>query len=181
VAGTILLLGLGKILSNRQSLFGQLVSNSTLNSEKELSPSNDAVPFYVSSMNSSFSLAGIFEGNYRVHANFIEVTVTKAIIYRRNNCPYKGRTNLTSIKVGLGSNTKYGWTIEGSQSIPVDRVMKPGDTYTLTKTRFFIPNQSVPELSKHWLIFQLDQIDIDSHQSIGYSYAHSERNIFQRF
>jgi hypothetical protein len=132
-------------------------------------------------MNSRYSLVGIFEGNYRVYANFIEVTVTKATIYHRNDCFYKGRKKLTSIKVGLGSNTKYGWTIQDSQSIPVLRVMKPGDTYTLPKTRFFIPNQSVPDLSKHWLIFQLAQIDIDDRQSIGYSYAHSERNIFQRF
>jgi tetratricopeptide (TPR) repeat protein len=61
-----------------------------------------AVPFYVSSMDSPFSLVGVFEGNYRVHPNFIEVTVTKANISLRNNCPYKGRRNLSSIQVGLG-------------------------------------------------------------------------------
>jgi CHAT domain-containing protein/Tfp pilus assembly protein PilF len=140
-----------------------------------------AVPFYVSSMDSPFSLAGVFEGNYRVHPNFIEVTVTKANIYLRNNCPYKGRRNLSSIQVGLGAKTEQGWTIKSSQSHPVGSVMKPGDAYTLTNACFLIPKESFTELSKHWLVFKLEQVDLDAHQSIGYSYAYSERSIFQQF
>jgi CHAT domain-containing protein/tetratricopeptide (TPR) repeat protein len=141
----------------------------------------EAVPFYVSSMDSTFSLAGVFEGNYRVHPNFIEVTITKANIYLRNNCPYTGRINLSSIKVGFGTETENGWTIKSSQSIPVGSVMKPGDTYTLTNACCLIPKESFRELSKHWLVFELEQVDLDAHQSIGYSYAHSERHIFQRY
>jgi CHAT domain-containing protein len=60
-------------------------------------------------------------------------------------------------------------------------VMKPGETFTLTNACFLIPKESFTELSKHWLVFELEQVDLDDQQSIGYSYAHSERNIFRRF
>jgi uncharacterized protein YjbI with pentapeptide repeats/serine/threonine protein kinase len=143
---------------------------------------NRAVPFRISSMNSPFSTVGTFDGRYRVYPDFIEVTVTKATIYLLDNASYKGRRELTSVTFGLGSNTPQGWNIVNrAQFLPVNKVMKPGDTYTFNDARFLIPKDGLTDLSKHWLIVQMETITLDGEYatgSPGYSYAHSLRTIF---
>jgi serine/threonine protein kinase len=143
---------------------------------------NRAVPFRISSMNSPFSTVGTFDGRYRVYPDFIEVTVTKATIYLLDNAPYKGRRELTSVTFGLGSDTPQGWNIVNrAQFLPVNKVMKPGDTYTFNDARFLIPKDGLTDLSKHWLIVQMETITLDGEYatgSPGYSYAHSRRTIF---
>ncbi len=147
------------------------------------SDSNQAVPFRISSMDGSvFAMVGTFDGKYRVYPDFIELTVTKATIYLRDNVPYKGRRKLTSVTFGLGSDTPQGWNIVNrAQFLPVNKVMKPGDTYTFNDTRFLIPKDGLTELSKHWLIVQMEMITLDgeyARSSPGYTYAHSLRTIF---
>jgi len=147
------------------------------------SDSNKAVPFRISSMNGSvFAMVGTFDGNYHVYPNFIKVTVTKGTIYLRDNVRYKGRRELNSVTFRLGSDTPQGWdTVNKSQSIPVNRVMKPGDTYTFNDTHFFIPRNGSTELSKHWLIVQMEATTLDGEyagRGSGHAYAHSRRTIF---
>jgi hypothetical protein len=151
--------------------------------QEDSSHSNEAVPFQISSTNDSFfAMVGTFDGKYRVYPDFIEITVTKATIYLRNNSPYKGRINLNYVTFSLGTDTPKGWnTVNKSPSLPLNRVMKPGDTYTFNSARFLIPKNGSTELSKHWLVVEIEETSLDGEYagtSPGYSYAHSQRNIF---
>ncbi|MBD1808608.1 pentapeptide repeat-containing protein [Microcoleus sp. FACHB-SPT15] len=56
-----------------------------------------------------------------------------------------------------------------------------GDIYTFNDARFLIPRDGLTDLSKHWLIVQMETITLDGEYatgSPGYSYAHSRRTIF---
>jgi serine/threonine protein kinase len=185
ILGIFALLGMNLIVSRSEKTeklekSSPLVASSNQNFQKELPRSNEAVPFHISSIDSPFSYAGIFDGEYRVYPTFIEVSVTKATIYLRDNAPYKGRRQLTSVTFGLGTDTPTGWNIASrSQRFPVNRVMKPDDTYTLTSARFLIPKNSSTDLSKHWLVVDIESATLDSENpSRGSAYAHSKRNIF---
>lgn len=147
------------------------------------SHSNKAVPFHISSMNDSFfSVVGTFDGKYRVYPDFIEVTIPKGTIYVRDNTPYKGRREINSVTLGLGGNTHEGWdTASRGQSIPINKVMKVRETYTFNSARFLIPKNASTDLSKHWLVVEIEATSLDGKYagiSPGYSYAHSQRNIF---
>jgi serine/threonine protein kinase len=155
-----------------------------LNVQEVPSQNNQAIPFHISSKDDQFfAFVGTFEGQYRVYPTVIEVTVKKAVIELRDNSPYKGRRKLISAKFGLGGNIPTGgWNIANqSNSLPVNRVMKPGDTYTFTSTRFLIPKTSSTELLKRWLIVEMESTTLDSQSartSRGFTYAHSQRDIF---
>jgi len=150
--------------------------------QKASSDSNKAVPFRISSMNGTgFAMVGTFNGNYYVYPDFIKVSVTKGTIYLRDSAPYKGHSELNSVTFELGGNTPQGWdTVNKSQSIPVNKVMKPGDTYTFNDTHFFIPRKGSTELSKRWFIVQMESTTLDGEYAgvLGHAYAHSRRTIF---
>jgi uncharacterized protein YjbI with pentapeptide repeats len=151
--------------------------------QKASSDSNKAVPFHISSMKdgSGFAMVGTSDGNYHVYPDFIKVTVTKGTIYLRDNVRYKGRRELNSVTFRLGANTPQGWdTVNKSQSIPVNKVMKPGDTYTFNDITFFIPRKGSTDLSKRWFIVQMEATILDGEYAgvIGHAYAHSRRTIF---
>ncbi len=150
--------------------------------QKASSDSNKAVPFRISSMNGSvFAMVGTSDGNYHVYPDFIKVTVTKGTIYLRDNVRYKGRRELNSVTFRLGANTPQGWdTVNKSQSIPVNKVMKPGDTYTFNDITFFIPRKGSTDLSKRWFIVQMEETTLDGEYAgvLGHTYAHSRRTIF---
>ena len=140
------------------------------------------VYFQVSSINSPFALAGTFEGEYRVRADAIEITISNAAIYLRDNCPYKGRRELAFINVSLATSHPSGkWTVINSgRAIPVGETMTPGDKYLADKLRFSIPKDSSLDLSNCWLVVEMGEISLDSSDAckVGYSFAQSDRGIF---
>ncbi len=160
------------------------VASSNLDSQELPSYSNQAVPFHISSINNTFfAMVGSFEGEYRIYPEFIEVTVKKGTIYLLDSSRYKGRRNLTSVTFSLGTEMANRWnTVNPSQSLLVNRVMKPGDTYTFTSARFLIPKNSSIDLSKHWLIVKMEVATLDGKYAgnPGFTYAHSRRDIFHK-
>ncbi len=157
------------------------VETYTPNSSQTSFTSGQAIPFHISSLNSDFAYAGTFDGEYRIYPSFIEIMVKKGTIYLRDNSSYKGRRNINSVIFGIGYNLPQGgWSmINSSQHLPVNRVMKPGDSYTFTSAYFVIPKVRSADLSQHWLVANIAGIDIDSQdQRIRRTFAHSDRNIF---
>ena len=140
------------------------------------------VSFKISSINSPFALAGTFDGEYRIRADAIEITISNAAVYLRDNCPYKGRRQLAFINVALASSNAAGkWTvINRGRAIPVGETMTPGDEYLADKMRFTIPKDSALDLSNCWLVVEMGELSLDSsdEDKVGYAFAPSDRGIF---
>jgi Flp pilus assembly protein TadD len=186
---SIILIGKTWIFSERETAINSIDNSnpsfvtSTPTFQEDSSDSNKAIPFHISSMNDSFfAMVGTFDGNYRVYPDFIEVNVTKATLYLRDSTSYKEREELNSVTFSLGTDRPKGWdTLNKSQSLPVNKVMKPGDTYTFNSTRFLIPKNGSTDLSKHWLVVEMEVTSLDGEYagtSPGYTYAHSQEDIF---
>jgi len=128
-------------------------------------------------------MQGDFDGEYRIYPDRIELKVTKANISISEHCPYKGRRLLSAVKVGLATGTDAGrWKIvRGSQEFLLEQVMSPGDRHSLGELYFSIPKDASVDLSKHWLVVQMEDIVLDvpeEKRRKGYAFAHSGRDIF---
>lgn len=138
--------------------------------------------FQISSIKSAFALAGTFDGEYRVRPDAIEIAISNAAVYLRDNCPYKGRRQLAFINVALASSSASGnWTvINRGRAIPVGETMTPGDKYLSEKMRFTIPKDSALDLSNCWLVIEMGELTLDSsdEDKVGYAFAQSDREIF---
>jgi hypothetical protein len=148
------------------------------------SPSqSESHPFSISSLNTPFALQGDFEGEYRVYSDHIELKVTTATILFRRDSPYKGRSLLSSLRLGLATRIDgNGWKPANmGQEVSLEQMMRPGDVYSLGELHFYIPIDGSVDLSKHWLVAQVEDIVLDSPGEEGlrgYSFAHSARDIF---
>jgi hypothetical protein len=146
---------------------------------------SDARPFSISSLNTAFAMQGDFDGEYRIYPDRIELKFTKANISISEHCPYKGRRLLSAVKVGLATGTdNERWKIaDGAQGFLLEIVMSPGDTHSLGELDFTIPKDASVDLSKHWLVVQMEDIVLDApgeKRPKGHAYAHSCRDIFTR-
>ncbi|HEV7843182.1 MAG TPA: hypothetical protein VGO69_05765, partial [Pyrinomonadaceae bacterium] len=142
-----------------------------------------AVPFHFSSYDTGFAMQGDFEGEYRVYPRSVEISLSKAVIRISEHCPYKGRREFAALSFRLATNTPDGkWDmVFESQKFFVNRIMIPGDEYPLEPTRFSIPKEETTDLSKHWLVVQLDDNTLDDPQGRhipGFAFAHSSKDIF---
>jgi hypothetical protein len=145
----------------------------------------DARPFSISSLNTAFAMQGDFDGEYRIYPDRIELRVAKANIRISEHCPYKGRRLLSVVKFGLAKGTDNGrWKIaQGSQEFFLEQVMMPGDMLSLGELYFSIPKDDSVDLSKHWLVVQMEDTALDfpeEKRRKGYAYAHSCRDIFSQ-
>ena len=143
----------------------------------------EAHPFSISSLNTPFAMQGAFEGEYRIYSDRIELKVTKADIRISEHCPYKGHRLLSAVKFGLATSTDdKRWRIAHSgQAFFLEQVMRPGDMYSLGELYLYIPIDDSIDLSKHWLVVQMDDTVLDvaeEKRQKGYAYAHSCRDIF---
>ena len=146
----------------------------------------EARAFRVSPLDTPFAVQGDFEGDYRIYPNGIEVKITKAEIRVSEHCPYKGRRLLSSVKFGLATaiDDKGRWKIvTAAQELVVDRVVQPGDSFSLGELYFYIPTTDSIDLSKHWLAVQIGDnvMDVPSEKKRkGYAFAHSCRDLFTK-
>jgi hypothetical protein len=145
----------------------------------------EARPFSISSLNTPFAMQLHADGEYRVYPDRIELRVTRADIRISEHCPYKGRRLLSALKFGLATHTEDGrWTIaDGGQDFFLEQVMSPGDTHGLGELYFHIPKDDSIDLSKHWLVVQMEDTTLDvpeQRRRKGYAFAHSCRDIFTR-
>lgn len=143
---------------------------------------NRAASFSISSLKSPFAFAGTFEGEYQIRPESIEVTISRASIQLRDNCPYRGRRQLAFINVSLASSSPSGkWKVIGhARAIPVGETMQPGDEYLADRLRFSIPKDSSLDLSSCWLVIEMGEISLDSNDEdrVGYAFAQSDHDIF---
>ena len=145
--------------------------------------SPEARPFAVSSLNTGFATQGDFEGEYRVYADRIELKVTRANIYLSEHCPYKGLRLLSAVKFGLAKGIDGGrWKmLDAGREFLHEQVMRPGDTYDLGELYFDIPRDGSLDLSKQWLVVQMEEYALDipeERHRPGFAFAHSRRDIF---
>lgn len=144
---------------------------------------SDARSFSISSLKTAFAMQGDFEGEYRIYPGRIDVKVTKANIRISEHCPYEGRRLLSAVKVGLATGTDdKGWKIaSGGQEFLLELIIISGDMRSLGELYFSIPTDDSVDLSKHWLVVQMEDIVLDvpeEKRQKGYAYAHSCRDIF---
>ena len=148
------------------------------------SPARQNVPFTVSSLGTAFGVQVKIEGTYTVNETYVEVSVERAFIYVSEHCPYQGRRFVNTLAVGLAMNSpRGGWEIE-NRGLPVfvERVMGPREEYRLAGLHFQIPRNEGTDLSKRWLVVEIEEtaLDLPDHErdGKGYHFAHSRRNIF---
>jgi hypothetical protein len=141
-----------------------------------------AVPFHISSLGSAFAMQGDFDGEYRVYEEGIEVRLTGGLVRISPHCPYKGRRVFGAIRFALTTAREKGWKmVSTSEKFWVERIMLPNDQYQLGPISFWIPKESGADLSKHWMVVQMDDITLDipdGEERDGYAIAHSGRDIF---
>jgi len=140
--------------------------------------------FNISSFDTPFAMQGEFEGEYVVFPNRIEIRVTKTNIRIGEHCPYKGRRLLSGVSFGLATNTdnkKWKIAYRGSEYL-LEQIMRPGDAVSLGDLYFVIPIDGTIDLSKYWLVVQMNDtaLDVPKQELVaGFAYAHSSKDIFR--
>ena len=139
--------------------------------------------FSISSRGSGFGVQGEYEGTYLIRDDRIEVWVTKVTFYVSENCPYQGQRTIDQVKFALGVETGRGseWKKEfSSEPVAVGLWMKPKDEYTLYDLSFTIPVGKGLDLSKRWLVaeIQTQAVDEPPGQRDGFTYTSSCKDIF---
>ena len=147
-------------------------------------PDYEPTAFHISSLDTPFAMQGDFEGQYTVYPEGIGVRLTKALVRIGTHCPYKGPREFRAISFVLATMSESGrWKVETrSLKYPVARVMLPGDEYRLEAVEFFIPKKLTTDLSKYWLVVQMDDIVLNhpagAKLTEGFALASSCRDIF---
>lgn len=147
------------------------------------SPEGEAVPFHITSYDTAFAMQGDFEGEYRVYPNSIEVSLSKSIVRISGHCSYKGDREFAALSFTLATETPEGrWRPAfKSRKLMVGRIMAVGDEYSLGSIHFSIPKGETTDLSKHWIVAQMDDhiYDLPKDEPVeGVAYARSCKDIF---
>jgi hypothetical protein len=144
----------------------------------------ESYPVKLSSIDTPFAVQAEFSGKFRMYPYGIALEFKKTFIKVSENCPYKGRRLLTTLKVSLATKTEKGWKPTGSAySFPIQRVLKANDSLDLGELKFLIPLTEPLDLSNHWFVLQIDETVLDGsdlESAEGASFAHSDRKIFAR-
>lgn len=146
----------------------------------------EPVPFRISSLDTAFAMQGDFEGEYTVYPEGVSVRLTKALVRIGTHCPYKGAREFRAISFALARlNDEGRWKTElRSLKYAVGRVMVPGDEYRFDGVEFFIPKRLTTDLSKHWLVVQMDDwvlnFPLGAEPTEGFAFASSCRDIFTK-
>ncbi|MBD2626603.1 serine/threonine protein kinase [Trichormus variabilis] len=171
IVGVIVLLGLVGIQIPRffKSSPSQVIVTPTPELKSEPSPSqpksssdSQPVPFYVSSLDSSYpypdcGMKGTFEGEYRVLSDYVEVIVKKGKIY--NYLPNKQFTYLRSLNFFLsyyGSPQKWEKFPDSRFGVLQKNRLNYGESYSFTNIRFVIPKSTSTELSTLQMSFGIE-------------------------
>jgi hypothetical protein len=142
------------------------------------------LPLTMSSLDSPFAMAGTLDGAYHVLRETIIITVTKLHLFNRDTAPYKGRSHVERVSMGLGITIDFGvWDIiQESNLHTVEQTTWPGDELILRDIVFTINRENIPDLSPHWLVLRIRDHNLDDpRRDIPYSesYIHSSRTIFR--
>ena len=138
-------------------------------------------PFHISSRGSAFGVQGEFEGTYRVTDSSIEIYVSKATLYVSEHCPYQGRRSINYITFALGKQEASKWKLENrGQSLYLNVVMSPREEHVMSDLHFSLPMESELDLTKRWLVVEIqeDTLDGPAHGGKGYAFVQSCKDIF---
>lgn len=143
----------------------------------------EAKPFHISSRGTAYGVQGEFEGTYRVRDSSIEVYVLKATLSVSEHCPYQGRRRINSVKFGLWNDAAAKWKVENSAPpLHLYAVMRPKEEHALSDLHFSLPKESGLDLSKRWLVVEIQEDSLDApplpEGMKGYSFVHSCEDIF---
>ena len=146
-----------------ESRFSQLDSPHKSHKSHKSYLNSQPVLFYVSSLDSSypsnnFPMKGTFDGEYRVHPDFVEVIIKKGIVY--NYSSQEIPIDLASLDFSL----TYYIMPQKWEKFPKSRFeligskrLNYGESYTFTNIRFVIPKSSSTELSKLQMTFGIER------------------------
>lgn len=151
----------------------------------QVAPANvpEARPFRISSIGTAFGVQAQLEGDYVVEANRIRLRIAKAEILVSEHCPYKGRRQLSQLRIDLATRVEgRSWKIDQKgQSFLLSNVMRPGDKFEFNEVFLDIPLDASVDLSKRWLVLMIEEIALDTPETgdrKGYAFAHSACDIF---
>lgn len=144
-----------------------------------------AIPFHISSMSDqsirqNYCVVGDFDGECRLNAKSIDVTLTEANI---NLCNYSSHgPRSVSIKVGVGDYNAIARggprMVNWSQTVTINKRINPGEMFNLSDPlHFAIPKRHSKDLSKYGLIIQVSNITFDTNKENRYC-LYSERGLF---
>jgi hypothetical protein len=141
------------------------------------------VHFSISSRGTGFGVQADYEGTYLNRADRIEVRVTKVTFYVSDHCPYKGSRTIDHVRFGLGVETGRvaEWKIESaSEPVLVGLQLNPKEEYTLYDQNFSIPKSEGVDLSKRWLVaeIQTQAVDAPAYERTGLAYTSSCKDFF---
>lgn len=145
----------------------------------------EARPFRISSIGTAFGVQAQVDGEYTIEANRIRLRIAKAEILVSQHCPYKGRRQLSELRIGLGTRVEgRSWKIDQKgQSFLLSNVMAPGDKFEFNEVFLDIPLDPTVDLSTHWLVLQIEEIALDipdQGDRKGYAFAHSACDVFNQ-
>lgn len=143
------------------------------------------VPFRMTSIGGPFGLQADLEGVYRVYPDVVVVTVKRGRVLASDHCPYKGRRLVRSIELGLAVDPgDCTFKFVGlSEPASVDRVLRPSEEVELGAATFRIPVGAPFDLTKCWMVAQLEDATLDAPMqpgTIGLAYVHGDRDMFWR-
>lgn len=146
---------------------------------------SDARPFQISSIGTAFGVQAQVDGEYEIEADRIRLRITKAEILVSEHCPYKGRRQLSKLRIDLATRLEgRSWTSSHKgQSLLLNNVMGPGEKFEFNEVSLDIPLEPTTNLSKHWLVLMIEEVSLDLpdlQDRKGYSFAHSDCDVFNQ-
>jgi hypothetical protein len=165
-----------------------LIAVAFLATPAQLAPGNapDARPFRISSIGTAFGVQALVDGDYVIEGDRLRLRISKAEIRVSEHCPYKGRRQLSQLRIGLGTRVEgRSWKIDQKgQSFLLSNVMSPGDKFEFSDVYLDIPLDPSIDLSTHWLVLQIEEIALDlpsdKGDRKGYAFAHSACDVFNQ-
>ena len=145
----------------------------------------ESIPFHISSIGTPFAMQTDVEGEFKVNADSVEVTITKSLVRISDHCPYKGERRLGFIRAGLARliNGEQWNIITRSKEFAIEKVMLPNDEFAPGPIELTIPVEEGMDLSQYWIVVELDDNIWDVAKQKwknGRAYAHSRRDIFRK-
>lgn len=151
-------------------------------------PAPDARPFRISSIGTAFGVQTQVDGEYVIEADRIRLRITRAEILVSEHCPYKGRRQLSKLRIDLATRVEgRSWkSNQKGQTLLLNNVMGPGEKFEFNEVYLDIPLDAGTDLSKHWMVLMIEEVSLDLPElpdlqdRKGYSFAHSACDVFNQ-
>lgn len=122
-----------------------------------------------------FAVVSTATGRASRSGPFISVVLDRYTM--RANTKYRTTQKVVRYKIGLAfTNAKGAWDVaRWSEPITQNVILAPGDTKLIENVKTVIPVEGLPSLKSYWLVLA---VEIDISGTIGYTYSHSNKELF---